>query len=217
MSARYRAVVWDVDGVLIDSEPLHLENLVRVCGRYGYAFDEVDNRRWLGKSFAEMWRMMPELRRLGRSYDELLGELLDYYVARVHAGMARPPAPEVVAGLARRGVPQAVASSSPRRIVDANIAAVGVTAHLGASVAIDDVAHGKPAPDLYLAAAERLGVAPGDCLAVEDTGTGVAAAKAAGLGVIAWPNEMTAGMDFSRADWLIDDLHAFAWDDTVGP
>ncbi|MFQ5958677.1 MAG: HAD family hydrolase [Alphaproteobacteria bacterium] len=215
MSARFRAVVWDVDGVLIDSEPLHLENLAHVCGRYGYAFEEAENQRWLGKSFAEMWRMMPELRRLGRSYNELLAELLDYYVAHVHAGMARPPAPEVVAGLARRGVPQAAASSSPRRIVDANIAAVGVTAHLGAALAIDDVARGKPAPDLYLAAVARLDVAPQDCLAVEDTESGVAAAKAAGLGVIAWPHDMTAGMDFSRADWLIGDLLAFAWDEAV--
>ena len=216
MTARFRAVVWDVDGVLIDSEPLHLASFIEVCARHGYAFDAADNARWLGTSFIDMWDGIPELRSLGLTLDELLGEIVERYVAEVHGGMARAPAPAIVTRLAGRGVAQGCASSSPRRIVEANVAAVGVAAHLAAILGREDVAHGKPAPDLYLLAAERLGQSPADCLAIEDTASGLAAAKAAGLTVIAWPNAMTAAMDFSAADHVVDDLAAFDWDCVAG-
>lgn len=211
MNGRFAAVVWDVDGVLIDSEPLHFDNIVRVCRRHGYAFTDDDCLNSLGVSFAEMWRDIPGLRAMGVSFDEVHTELIDRYVERVRPDMARGPAPAIVAALAGRGVPQAAASSSPRRIVEANIAAIGVAGHLRAVLGREDVAAGKPAPDLYLAAAERLNRAAGDCLAVEDTATGVASAKAAGLAVIAWPHAMTAGMDFSNADHVVSDLAAFDW------
>ncbi len=211
MSPRYHAVLWDVDGVLIDSEPLHFDNIVTACARYGYAFTDDDCRRALGVSFGEMWRMIPGLPAMGVAYDDLLSELIDIYVGRVHADMARAPAPELIAALAGRGVPMAAASSSPRRIVDANIAAVGVGAHLVAWLSREDATNGKPAPDLYLEAARRVGVAPADCLVVEDTSIGVAAGKAAGMTVIAWPHAMTASMDFSQADHVVDDLAAYDW------
>ncbi len=211
MSPRYRAVLWDIDGVLIDSEPLHFDNIVGACARHGYAFTEDDCRRALGTSFRDMWRMIPGLPAMGVAFDDLLAELIDIYVERVRPDMARAPAPELVAALAGRGVPQAAASSSPRRIVDANIAAVGAGAHLAAVLAREDAREGKPAPDLYLEAARRIGCAPADCLVVEDTPTGVAAGKAAGMTVIAWPHAMTASMDFSQADRVVDDLAAFDW------
>ena len=215
MSARYRGVLWDVDGVLIDSEPLHFDNIVGACARHGYAFTEDDCRRSLGVSFGEMWRLIPGLPAMGIAFDDLLAELIDVYVERVRPDMARAPAPELVAALAGRGVPQAAASSSPRRIVDANIAAVGVGAHLGAALAREDAPYGKPAPDLYLEAARRIGCAPADCLVVEDTPTGVAAGKAAGMTVIAWPHAMTASRDFSQADRVVDDLATVDWSAVV--
>ena len=211
MSAQFHAVAWDVDGVLIDSEPLHLSTFIEVCGRHGHGFDAAENERWLGSSIHDMWRNIPELRGFGLTFDALLAELVDLYVERVHGGMARAPAPGIVAELAGRGVSQAAASSSPRRIVTANVAAVGAAGHLDPVLSREDVARGKPAPDVYLAAAKRIGVAPAHCLAIEDTARGVAAAKAAGCTVIAWPHAMTAAMDFSAADHVLDDLSAFDW------
>lgn len=216
MSRIFGAVVWDVDGVLIDSEPLHLSSFTETCARYGFAFDAVDNHRWLGKSFIDMWNGIPELRCFGLTLDALRDEIVDLYVSRVHGAMARAPAPALVARLAARGVTQGCASSSPRRIVKANVAAVGLGDHLAAVLGREDVAHGKPAPDLYLLAAERLGVAPADCLAVEDTASGLAAAKTAGFTAIAWPNALTAAMDFSAADYVLDDLATFDWDCVAG-
>ena len=216
MSKDFRGVVWDVDGVLIDSEPLHLSSLMTTCARYGFDFDAVDNARWLGKSFIDMWQGIPELRSFGLTLDELRDEIVDLYISRVDGAMARGPAPELVARLAARDVVQACASSSPRRIVEANVAAVGVADYLSAVLGREDVAEGKPAPDLYLLAVERLGLALADCLAVEDTASGLAAAKAAGLTAIAWPHAMTAAMDFSAADYKLDDLTAFDWETVSG-
>lgn len=205
------AVIWDVDGVLIDSEPLHLEAMRALLKDRGVAFADSDNSRWLGHSLNEIWDGMPELRGCGLTFEQVLETWIDYYIDHVDATMARDPAPAVVGALATRGVPQAAASSSPRRIVLASVAAVGVADLLGAIRAREDVARGKPAPDLYLAAARALKVSPGACLAIEDTEAGVAAARAAGLRVIAWPNEMTAGMDFSAADAIVEDIGALDW------
>ncbi len=216
MSNLFKAVIWDVDGVLIDSEPLHLSSFMTTCASYGFEFDATDNALWIGKSFTDMWNGIPELRTFGLTIDELNAEICDHYIAEVHGGMARAPAPDMVVGLAGRGVTQGCASSSPRRIVEANVAAVGVADHLQTVCGRDDVAEGKPAPDLYLLAAEQLGLAPGDCLAVEDTGSGLAAAKAAGLAAIVWPNAFNAAMDFSAADHVIEDLAAFDWDRVAG-
>ena len=77
MRPRYRAVLWDIDGVLIDSEPLHFDNIVGACARHGYAFTEDDCRRALGVSFGEMWRMIPGLPAMEVAYDDLLAELID--------------------------------------------------------------------------------------------------------------------------------------------
>jgi beta-phosphoglucomutase-like phosphatase (HAD superfamily) len=216
VSGRFRAVVWDVDGVLIDSEPLHLSSFITTCARYGFAFDAADNGLWIGKSFSDMWKGIPELRFFGLTIEELNAKICDHYVSQVHGGMARAPAPAMVSHLAGRGVPQGCASSSPRRIVEANVAAVGVTDHFQTMLGRDDVAEGKPATDLYLLAAARLGLAPSDCLAVEDTESGLAAAKAAGFTAIAWPNDFNDNMDLSAADHIVDDLADFDWGRVAG-
>ncbi|MCH7942958.1 MAG: HAD family phosphatase, partial [Proteobacteria bacterium] len=80
MTAPLRAVVWDVDGVLIDSEPLHLSSFMATCERYGFAFDPADNLLWLGKSFIDMWDGIPELREFGLSFDALRDGIVNLYV-----------------------------------------------------------------------------------------------------------------------------------------
>lgn len=211
MRPRFAGVVWDVDGVLVDSEPLHFAAMVAVLGGHGLAYDAAENARWVGKGLGEIWEGIPGLAAAGLTFEGLLAKWIARYVARADSTLARPPAPAIVADLARRGVPQAAASSSPRAIVEANLRAAGVAGHLVAALACEDVARSKPAPDLYLAAVARLGLPATACLAIEDTETGVAAARAAGLTVLAWPNAMTREMDFSAADAVLDDLAQFDW------
>jgi HAD superfamily hydrolase (TIGR01509 family) len=114
---------------------------------------------------------------------ELWKELEDLVEPLLHQAEPMPGAREVVAAL--DGRPMAVASSSPRRLVDAGLGAGGFEFEI--TIAGDEVAHPKPAPDLYAEACRRLGVRPQDAIALEDSATGVASARAAGLFVIAVP------------------------------
>lgn len=110
----------------------------------------------------------------------------------------------LLAGLAERGVPMALVSASDRSWVDRWLRHYGLADRFRAVVTVDDVARSKPAPDLHLRAARLLGADPAHCLAVEDSVTGVAAARAAGTTVVAVPTVLTRGLDHSAAHHLLD-------------
>ena len=140
-----------------------------------------------------------------------MSEIIDYYVDNVDGSMARPGARETVDMLAANGVAQAAVSTAARRIVLANLEAVGVHHAMRFAIAREDVARTKPDPDPYVAAAKRLALPPSQCVAVEDTPIGVASARAAGMFVVAFPNAMTNELDFSAADLRVEHLAEVPW------
>ena len=115
---------------------------------------------------------------------------------------------ETVRELHARGVRVAVASSSPRARLDRTLRRAGLTDAFAVSVAGDEIANGKPAPDMFLAAAERLGVAPGDCVVIEDSPPGVAAGVAAGMRTLAIVRTPGAAAELAEADRVVDRLTA---------
>jgi len=126
---------------------------------------------------------------------------------------ALPPMPGLHAALVRlagAGLPLAVASSGTRTYVEHVLERLGVAGAFAAVVSGEEVASGKPAPDVYLLAAERLGAEPADCVAVEDAPHGIAAARAAGMRVVAVPHARTEALDLNRADVVVADLEAAA-------
>jgi HAD superfamily hydrolase (TIGR01509 family) len=204
------AVVFDLDGVLVDSEPLHFRAANRVLGRYGHAIGEVDYVACIGLGEVATWRLWRE--RYGLS--EPLSRLLDEHTAaRLEEIAAAPaPIPEAV-DLARRlhgaGLPLAIASSSTPPVIDALLRAIGLDNLFPVRVSGEEVQHSKPAPDVYLAAAARLRVAARACLAIEDSAPGVTAATRAGMTCIAVPNRWTAHQDFGNADMVLESLRYF--------
>ncbi|MBN2114264.1 MAG: HAD family phosphatase [Acidimicrobiia bacterium] len=182
-----RAVVFDCDGVLVDSEPHSAVAWVAALGRYGHRATAADVAACTGLGYAAAYAHLaavdPEVTL--PSPEDLAPEVLAALGASFDRGLrVFPDAADCVTALAFDGTPLGVASSSRRDRLDLTLERSGLGRYFTATVAGDEVPQGKPAPDVYLAAAARLGVRPGDCLAVEDTGHGAAAAVAAGMRVI---------------------------------
>jgi HAD superfamily hydrolase (TIGR01509 family) len=212
LSGRYRAVIFDMDGLLLDTETLWHEAEVELFRRHGGEFTWDDKMAVIGTSYAFTADYFAE--RLGRPRSEgpaLVAEMVAGMHERVRRAVdARPGAVELVERLRETDVRLGLASNSPRVLVDDALRSAGLTDAFDVIVTSDDVASAKPAPDMYLLACERLGVPPHDALALEDSASGVAAAKAAGLSVVGVPQ--FAETDVSAADRVVDSLEELLLD-----
>jgi HAD superfamily hydrolase (TIGR01509 family) len=184
------AVVFDLDGVLVDSEPAWDAARRAVVAEAGGHWREGATRAMIGMSSPEWSRYLRE--ELGAQLEP--AELNERVVARLLAeyetngATLLPGAADAVRELAARW-PLGLASSANRAVIEAVLAAAGLRDSFAAVVSAEEVAHGKPAGDVYVAAAAALGVEPSRAVAVEDSSNGIRAGAAAGLAVIAVPNE----------------------------
>jgi HAD superfamily hydrolase (TIGR01509 family) len=203
-------VVFDLDGVLWDGEPLYHEAFNVVLEPYGHTVSSDDYVNIIGHSVESAWawvlenfKIREEPARFLRRYNEAVLELLAQPVQPL------PGVRELLTELKQRGLPIGLASASLRQWVNATIRGLHIENAFDATVSASEVTNSKPAPDLYLAAAEKLGVPPTECLAVEDTGAGVAAAKAAGMFAVQVRASSTALPPLEQADLVIDDYSQF--------
>jgi HAD superfamily hydrolase (TIGR01509 family) len=182
------AVLFDMDGLLIDSEPLWLEAETAVMARLGADWTEADQVQLLGGSLERTVRFLLA-KATKPAPPEVIGEWLMSDIAeRVRrCGVpVRPGARELLAAVAQAGLPTALVTSSERRFMSAVLAGTGL--RFDVLVCADDVTATKPDPEPYLLAAKLVGVPPADCFALEDSPNGVASAQAAGCRVIAVPS-----------------------------
>ena len=188
-----RAIAWDVDGTLIDSEPLHLRALLTVAAKYGADLSDLPDEHFVGLGLDEVWRQIGGRFSASMGFDAWLGVINGAYVAQRDSLPMPPETPALVARIAAAGLVQVAVSNSHRCVVDANLEQLGIGAHLAFSLSLDDVPVGKPDPAPYRLAADRLGLVPGDMLVVEDSAAGLASARAAGC--------ITAGLAADGRTW----------------
>jgi HAD superfamily hydrolase (TIGR01509 family) len=210
-----RAVVFDFDGLILDTETPELESWRAIFAEHGTVYEDAYWHDLLGRGAEQVaeWPIERLERQLGRAVNR--AEVEAEYQARRRAGIlarrALPGVEAMLGELAAVGVPAAVASSSRHEWVDGHLDRLGLAGYFRCTCCADDVARAKPFPDLYQLALARLGVGPELAVAFEDSANGVAAAKAAGMYTVVIPNPATAGLDLSLADERVDSMEELRW------
>jgi HAD superfamily hydrolase (TIGR01509 family) len=191
--APIEAVVFDMDGVLVDTEHLWDEVREALTEEWGGRYTPEAQEAMMGMSSPEWSRYLHEVVGLREPPEVIKDEVVRRMLARYETGLpVVPGAVEAVHRLADDGYRLAVASSSNRELIDTVLRRLELTSVFEVTVSSEEVARGKPAPDVYLETARRLGVEPARCVAIEDSASGIRAAHAAGMRVIAYPNRRYA-------------------------
>ena len=199
------AVIFDNDGLMLDTEQAWTRAETALFAAHGVAFTLEHKRDMLGSSRAIAAAKMERHLGLPGRGEALMDELHALVMDELKRGA--PPMPGAVTllgALRERGVPVALASNSVATFVERALAGAGLTDAFDAILTADRVARPKPAPDVYLAAAEALGAVPERCVAMEDSQTGVAAARAAGMAVVGVPS--VSGVVLDAADLVAPSL-----------
>jgi HAD superfamily hydrolase (TIGR01509 family) len=213
------AVVFDMDGVLIDSEHVWDDVRMRLALERGGRWHERAQRDMMGMSSREWSRYMHETIGLAEPPDEINRLVVERLLERY--ADAPPLIDGAVDAVARLAAwwPLAIASSSNRPVIDAVLGATPLGRYFAATVSSEEVPRGKPAPDVYLEAARRLDVEPRRCAAVEDSHNGILAARAAGMRTLALPNpRFPPGADaLAEADGVLESLAELTPDVVASP
>ncbi|MDX8491011.1 HAD family phosphatase [Mesorhizobium sp. VK22B] len=188
-----KAVFWDMDGTLVDSEPLHEAALVAALRSVGIAPPTNLHERVLGIAAWPVYEMLRDEFSLSLPFDDWIVRKYDHYLPMAETLKPRLGAIEVFNELRALGVEQAVVSNSDRLIVDANLGAVGLVYPGMHTVSRNDVRLGKPHAEPFLRAAYLAGVDPADAIAIDDSHTGAMAGLAAGMKTIFWPEAPMEG------------------------
>jgi HAD superfamily hydrolase (TIGR01509 family) len=208
------AVVFDLDGVLVDSEPLWEDVRRSFTTANGGRWSADAQKTMMGMSSGEWAHFMAATLGVQLPEPDIVRGVVDDMAARYRDGVPLlPGAVEVVQRLAARW-PLGLASSANRPLIDIVLRVAGLDVHFAATVSSEEVAHGKPAPDVYLEVSRRLGVPPTHCAAIEDSTNGLLAARAAGMRVVAVPRvAFPPDPDvLATADAVVRDLSGLAVD-----
>jgi len=196
----FDAYIFDMDGLLVNSEPLWFHIETGVLQKRGKVYDPAVQKQFVGMRMDEFWTNMVRLYDLDDAPTDIIREVIDLMVMRIpHEVTAQPGTGDLLDFLLAKNAKMAIASSSPRRIIDAVVTAQGWDRYFPLHVSGDEVARGKPAPDVYLEAARQIGADPARCLALEDSPNGARAAVAAGMTCYAVPDRSHGHSDDFKA------------------
>lgn len=207
LSRPVRCVIFDLDGVLLDTEHFYTEVTDEICREYGKVFDWSIKRNMIGRPSLESARYLVGALSLPITPEQYLARRSIRLEELFPTSMEKAGAEAFTRELAARGVPIAVATSSERHLFESKTLRHKDWFSLFTAVVVGDdprVKKGKPAPDTFLVAAEELGVKPEECVVFEDAPAGLQAAHSAGMQVVAIPDEAMDRATYASAEFLIE-------------
>lgn len=203
------AILFDMDGVIIDSEPLHKETFFLMADKLGFSMNDKAYDAFIGRSAVSQWQYAVDTFDLDKPAKVLAQEQIAMFMEQLDIPGKATPSPGldvILKFIEKRCLLSGLASSNDRPVVEKIVRLLGLEKYLKAVVSADDAASAKPAPDVFLLAAQKIGVSPDRCLVVEDASNGIRAAKAAGMSCIAYKNPNSGEQILSEADYQVDRL-----------
>jgi HAD superfamily hydrolase (TIGR01509 family) len=202
------AVIFDMDGVLIDSEPLHRETDLAMLKRLGIDVSADYLDKYIGVTNPVMWKEILQEFGINKDVDEVLNALLSLKLKLLKKGDYAPidGVPELLKELYRKKIPVYIASSSSSIFIKEVLKKIGIEKYIWNWVSGENVPKSKPEPDVFLRAAELLGVEPAECVVIEDSKNGVIAAKRAGMKCVGFKNPASGNQDLAKANLVVEKI-----------
>lgn len=206
--SNFKAVIWDMDGVMIDSMIHWIDTDNKLFLRYGIELTPDLVKLFTGKSMKENMTWLKNEYDLVESVEELVEERVhDTDIIYTELSDALPGVGQLVKSIGESNMKQAIASGSSLSRISTIVHRFGWSSEFDDLISVENVGYkGKPAPDVYLLAADKLGLSPEECVVIEDAENGVVSAKAAGMKCIGVPDERWSPGDFSKADLIVGSL-----------
>jgi HAD superfamily hydrolase (TIGR01509 family) len=212
MNAMIDTVIFDLDGVIVDSEAMHQFIEKHLFNELDIEVPEAFHQQLVGMNEENLWHTVISGFNLDVDPQAIINKKRTYLKSYLEDPNALRPMSEVIPlikVLKKDNITLVLASSSPRFYIKAILKNFGIFQDFGAVVSGEEVSNSKPAPDIFLEAARRVGKEPQSCLVIEDSTNGIKAAKAAGMLVIGYGNAQTGKQDLSEADFVIEDFNQF--------
>ncbi len=205
-------VIFDMDGVIIDSEPIHLEIVQEMTGDLGLTIADAELQSYVGSSTLEMWADIVQRYHVNRLPEKLTDTTkmrIKKHYRSIKVLPAVPGVRELIKELHQSGKKLALASSSSMEQIEIVLQKLNLKSYFPDKVSGADLPKSKPDPMIFRKAADLTDSNPVQCLVIEDSYNGVTAAKAAGMTCIGFKNEHSGNQDLSKADLVIDDFKSF--------
>ena len=199
-----KAIIFDMDGVIINSEPLHVKIERELLEELGGTITDKEHSNFIGTTDYHMWSTFKEQFNIELSVDEIIKIKRDRFNENIHKIELVPGFWDFFIKVYEAGHPLALASSNNKESVNLIVEKFELNKYLKVIMTGEDVSEGKPNPEIFLKTAEKLGVSPSNCIVIEDAKNGVLAAKAAGMKCIGFNNPVFGKQDLSGADLIID-------------
>lgn len=210
-----KVVLLDLDGLLVDSEPLHGKAWQKAAEEIGTSISDEEIKKFTGVGNIVVANFLKEKIETPLNAEDLIKKKVAKYMALLKNIKLMPGIKELLVKVKKNHLRMAVVSGAPRSEAIPSLQYPGIFSYFDVIISQEDAKNPKPAPDAYLLAAKKLNVLPKECIALEDSETGVASARAAGVYCIAVPNEYSKNQNFSKANLKIESIQAILGENSI--